>query len=530
MRGSVQASPPTWAAALAVAALAIVALPPAPALRGSATASAIGVMAAWMVATNQWLNPSYTAAASFHAAFLVAGFLIGGRATATRSHAAMSAVLAFGACVATWALWQRLHGAPRATAMFETPATLSCVINLVLLPALAFTLFGTRRRLFAGIAILLAGALAAASSRGGWLGFCVGLLVMLFVARRAGLPMRAADFAVLVACIAAGAAIAEGAGLASQQWSSPGSPALAHSMLSEAAIQSSVDRLGMADLALRNLSPASLVSGIGYLGYYYVVQAGAHATPGFVPGTTFFVHNDYVQVLLELGLPGLILLLAMVLLPLLGAWSRSSMRADDRVLVVACAAALASMAAHATVDFPFYVPACLLLFGAMAGALDQAVDVERAPVARMGRLVVIAVATLVAWTLAMPLAADLAARRAHALWRAGDGGASYWFEMARSLEPRDWRYHWQAGQFWYAQAVQSRDARAARRAERAFAEGADANPRDVRNLTARITVHQVVGELLPDRASPETLRTWATRAAALAPADRAIRRQLDALP
>src|SRR6266478_39583 len=93
--------------------------------------TAVCAFALWVVLMNQWANPSYTAAAPYHAAFLFGGFLLGRRAGP--KHAG----LMFAAGIALWGVWQRVGlGEPRAYGPFETPNTLSTVINLVLVPGL----------------------------------------------------------------------------------------------------------------------------------------------------------------------------------------------------------------------------------------------------------------------------------------------------------------------------------------------------------------------------------------------------------
>jgi hypothetical protein len=161
------------------------------------------------------------------------------------------------------------------------------------------------------------------------------------------------------------------------------------------------------------------------------------------------------------------------------------------------------MASHAFVDFPFYIPVCLLLFGLGLGVVDriaarsgQAVPSDSeglaGPTTQAGKALVAAIGTLAAWLLLAPAAAEIAASRASRLWAAGDAQrAAYWFETARRIEPRDWRYHWYAGQFWLGDAVQNRNAHAARFADRAFAEGMDANPREARNVLGRLATHRV---------------------------------------
>lgn len=460
---------------------------------------AVMLFAAWVVVSNRWLNPSYHPAGTYHALFLATAFFVGRRAGEEHAKRLFVAALGFGVCLAAWALWQRAHGVARASALLETPATLAALANLLLLPVLvAVTL--QRPRLPTTIAAgLLAAVLFAAGSRGGWLAFCVGLLAAVVAAGRMGLPIGRAALVAPAACLVAGLVLAGLASLAHSLAPSAGPAQAAASMTGQAAVDSAVDRLGMYELALDHLVPGALLTGIGYLGFYYVHEAGSHALATIAPGSTYFVHNDYLQTLLELGLPGIVLLLAVIVLPLLGAWRCRDGSQERRMLVVALAAALASMAAHAAVDYPFYVPACLVLFGAAAGILDRITQTRRVAAAKQARMVQVALATLAGWMLATPALAEAAALYAHRQWQAGAGQPGLWFEIARRIEPRDWRYHWQAGQFWYAQAVPTRDARAARLAETAFAEGARVNSRDPHNRRARAAARRDLGQLLGPR-------------------------------
>jgi Flp pilus assembly protein TadD len=195
------------------------------------------------------------------------------------------------------------------------------------------------------------------------------------------------------------------------------------------------------------------------------------------------------------------------------------------------------MAAHAVVDFPFYVPLCLLIYGTALGVLDSiliaanAANLEQRNAApmrvRLRKIATAGAATLGVWTLAVPVAAEAAAGYAHRQWRAAQGqGAAYWFEVARRLEPRDWRYHWYAGQFWFAQAAQSGKPEAARLADQAFADGFAANPREARNLLGRVATHVRLRTVLAAPVDGPTLIEWSERAVALAPNDSAARMEL----
>ena len=448
--------------------------------------AAVLLFAAWLAFSNLFLNPSYTAAAPFHAAFIVGGFFVGRRMGAG-AHL-FGAALVFAACLALWAIWQRTGGGlPRASALFETPATLAAVLNLVLLPGVVLVALGNRRPwMMAGLLVVAAGVVAA-TSRGGWAALLLGALTACVLAWHARTKPTPASLARAAALLGLGVAAIVAAG--------------AFSPSGATALGSTWARFALFEFAIDALAWPSLFAGQGYLSFYYVLEAGKATLPEYAAGGTYFVHNDYLQTLLELGVVGLVLLLALVALPLLLAWrSLPSIAArKDRARVIALCAGLASMASHAVADFPFYVPVCLLMYGATLGMLEERLAaagslpvpgfVQRWAGTTAMRAIRAAVVTVAAWVLVVPVAAEAAAAQAHRAWQGAQGErAAYWFEVARRIEPKDWRYHWYAGQFWLAQALQNRRVEAVRRADDAFADGIAANPREGRNRAGRMAV------------------------------------------
>lgn len=86
----------------------------------------------------------------------------------------------------------------------------------------------------------------------------------------------------------------------------------------------------------------------------------------------FFVHNDYLNIWIEVGLPGLILFVAMWLIlawRIVDALRRPGLAGATKIEIAGLGAALASMAAHALLEFDFYVITTLLLCGLMIGRL-----------------------------------------------------------------------------------------------------------------------------------------------------------------
>jgi tetratricopeptide (TPR) repeat protein len=137
-------------------------------------------------------------------------------------------------------------------------------------------------------------------------------------------------------------------------------------LLDESARQSDGRLVNWQDgwLAAGDLLPAG--SGLGT--YRYIYRAYQQQ-----PNSAWFYHaeNQYLQALVEAGLPGLGLLLAALGLVALACW-RLLQRAPDAAtyaLGVAGTFALSSQAIHAMFDFGLYLPANMLLLALICGAV-----------------------------------------------------------------------------------------------------------------------------------------------------------------
>ncbi len=528
-----------WAGAAVLAALAGAGgSAPRPWL--SPIAAAVISFAALVMLNNAFVSPSYTAAAIYHPLLIGASYFALRRVEARAFEGVYLAAACAVTVFATGALWQIATGIARGDGGFESPNTLATLINLVLVPA--FAVMAWRRPplwLFAVAALLFAGLLAT-GSRGGQLGLLAGCGLALFAARRFGVTGLPGWRAVL-------GALALGA-LASQALRAlgPATPVLfgdsdigsrAAAIARETGqTESSVARIEMYMLALQALRGHELL-GTGYLTFTHVFERGREQVPSYgTESVTYFVHNDYLQALQELGLPGLIALLALVVTPL---WSglrtgvAMAPSGGERVMRVAALGAVGSMAVHAFVDFPFYVPICLLLYGAVLAAIERLAGPAPDPLpagvsprASLGRLARIAVVLPLAYYAALPVAAEAMAACARRQFLAGEArNAARALEIARRLQPADWRYHWYAGQFWLAQALAKPSAMAAELAMDAFDQGFRADPNEPRNLLGMIEAGRRLQGLLGSRARPEALVALSARALALAPLNGAARRE-----
>jgi O-antigen ligase len=471
-----------------------------------------------IVTSTLLFGPVYSAAGLYHPLLILAGFVVVRSFYERAERAAAFAAILFAALLAIWGAADiALRGEGRAHALFETPATYATTLNLMLVPILANVMVAGCRAPLAVAAVLISAGVFIADSRGGFLAMAAGIGIAAVLALRVrllGTRMLAFALALVVAGWAMGVALRTVSFVPS-----PGVPS------AEAREESALSRLELYALSL-NTWRDHPATGTGYLTFRYALEQGRATVPSYgTANETWFVHNDYLQTLQELGPLGLLALLGITAFPLLLAWrGLPALATGARPAVIACSAGLAAMSVHAMVDFPFYVPVSLLLYGALLGALDRRVG-NATPAPERGwsashwlrgaRAAVIAVSAVI---LLRPVAAEIAAAWGLREMSRGDGrSAAFWLGAAKRIDPRDWRYHWYAGQFWDSQTMVSRKRENAHLAANAYAGGFDANPLEVRNLLGLISVHQRYRELLDAPADPATLRDWSARAAALAP-------------
>lgn len=102
--------------------------------------------------------------------------------------------------------------------------------------------------------------------------------------------------------------------------------------------------------------------------------------PANDPSAGFFAHNDYMQITLEAGYPGIILLIALFIFILLGfikALKNSSVENKlHRVEIVSIFAALTTFAAHSFFTYNFYILPLSLIAGLYLGRFNQLVSLN----------------------------------------------------------------------------------------------------------------------------------------------------------
>jgi O-antigen ligase len=252
--------------------------------------------------------------------------------------------------------------APCAT--FLNVNSYSALLNLVALPVAAAMLDAAaegrrRRQRLLGVALLvLSFAVAVNAGRAAGITLAMGLVIVM----AAGVGrLRGCALATPAAIVAAAYALA--------YWSSHGVLARKFAELSAPLTASSMaDRLQIWSATWHMIQEAPWW-GIGpglFTLAYPAYRIPAESSAGY------FVHNDYLQLLLEGGVPGLLLLLLVM-----GAATRCFFRVLRRPLssaqryeAVGIFAALVAVAVHAAVDFNFHVLTILMLLGLMLARLQ----------------------------------------------------------------------------------------------------------------------------------------------------------------
>jgi O-antigen ligase len=409
----------------------------------------------------------------------------------------------------------------RASATFVTPATFGTAVILFLAPISALYLArGSNRHL--AIALLLFAGLVASESRGAMLAFAAALAFVALM-QPAGAWRAAAPRATVLLC---------GLGavwLFVFAMVNLSALLIRHAPETGQSIATWVSR-ATADRAEIYARTLVLIlehpfGGAGAGMFYPLFEA---VKPDDMRGVDFiYAHNDYLQVWLEFGAPGFLLLLSLVAVSLIFA-RRLYRRMPEHALPLVCGAALAACFAHSMVDFPLYIPFVLLVVGGYLGSLARRAGgsvfpagASRSASSALDRLTppirwALAVAAL-AW-LAQPAIAELMLFRSLHLVRGGEvREALYWQSVARRFDPRHPVMYWTEATLWREQAALTHNPVFAQEADTLYAQGMRANPYEIINHLGRAKLHRDFPELLKDAASPAQVVEWSRRAVELRP-------------
>lgn len=276
------------------------------------------------------------------------------------------AVLAIGSVLALLSIYQQLHLGMQAQSTFLTRNSHAALMCLIAIPASSYFLRAHEpvrtaiwvSRLLGPVLFVLYFSIALTSSRGVTLGLFVGLAVMVAVVFRHVPRRRLVVFAAIV---------------------------LVAYLIANFALKGQVtDRLGTL-MDLPSADPARFLIwerswrmlmdqpwwGVG-LGTYWL-QWPPYRHPDDISGG-FYVHNDYLQIWIETGLPGLLLLLAVyvaVLIMFIRLVRNPNASKAEIVESAGLFGGLLAIAAHTFFDFDLYIYPIQLAMGLVLARLHM---------------------------------------------------------------------------------------------------------------------------------------------------------------
>lgn len=375
-------------------------------------------------------------AGSLPAAFLLSAWVAGDATWARFQRVA----LATGLVLALWGLVQKYGLGRMPVSVFVQPNSHAAFLNLITLP-LAAAYLGTeahaheKRRL--AVLAVMCFAVASGLGRGALLGF-LGALAFLLLAARGHTRERARRRLALVLlgvfALAwsldhwamperiAGIALATFVQLGAEE-------PLGEARIDTAGIGSIRERFLIWSASLRMLADTPWYGGFG--GFHMRYPGYRHAED---TSSGQYAHNDYLQYLIELGVPGLVLL-AGWLLVVAFAWFRRGVRLGGaaRLQAAGLAAAVAALAVHSFFSFNFYILPLLIGTGLVLGRLWRLLGppqaMRRVPVVRwlrpqVARAVIVLCAAIAVAALTPMIAMSYSFHAARTAMLAGDLAAA----------------------------------------------------------------------------------------------------------
>ena len=404
----------------------------------------------------------------------------------------------------------------RANSIFITPNTFAASTNCILLPTIVVYLLGKSNKYLLFVLLIIFSALLVTQSRGGWIAFISGFAFVFILIKVLSIKIDRIRLKKLLAGLTMVFAIYNVFNLAEhERLNSDFSLDENMDLLvrNESIVSTMSLRFDLYNIAWQNIKQKPLV-GYGFHTYQYFKSRDQKVF--YKNSVTRFVHNDYLQLWMELGALGLILFISFFIAMVYLLVNLSRKVSDrERTVLLSIIAGLTSFYVHALVDFVFYVPFLLLMFSCSLGLFNQTVNkyfqCKNVTSFRFIRLNLLKSLTglMIICLLSEPaiaqLAYDEAVRRTN---RLDIEGALPLYELARRFAPYEPDYYWHEGAVLMNAVKSAKHKQSAMLADDLFAKGMAVSPFAANNRLARAELHRDYAYALDNPEDLSTVLTW----------------------
>jgi O-antigen ligase len=425
-----------------------------------------------------------------------------------------------------WGLFQYASGelylfdmGHRANSIFVTPNTFAASINVILLPAIVFYLIGIKRYrfLFPSLLVMFS-ALLVTQSRGGWVAFLVSLVIIFVLIRVLDINIDRLKLKKIILGLSLIIVIYSISNLIENDRLINNisiSHSTNHLIRSDSIISTMSHRFMLYDIAWQQIKLHPFL-GQGFHTYQYFQKRDQIAP--YIGSISRYPHNDYLQLWMEIGLLGVLVFISLFIASIYFILKLSKrLEPYELITMLALIVGLSSFYIHALVDFVFYVPFLLLIYGCSFGMLNQIINKYSNHVYEVNlsskfinfNLFKSLVGLIVISFLSQPAIGQFtysqAVKKSNLLIYEE---AIPFFELARRFAPYEPDYYWYEGAILMNSVKLVQHAQSARRADKLFSKGMSASPYGANNRLARAELHRDYGGVLDKPENLAVILVW----------------------